>query len=338
MKLEVLVSSLDITSDLLWILTTTFYSRFLMLLAPTAMWGHTTIVVVGLLLPGRTFMHAIPPHALGLLCGLLDTMQHALVGFLAMLWQGLWLEWPISRLRSNGLAQCWPVDNRLELLIANLVAVACICSTLMLAIGLSLLLSLVAVIGWCLATFALVLAAAISVPVVLLSLIGIGMVLHATRLLAVDGVRMRYQQLWTEVDVGAASDTFSWDLDKLTWDRIVLGELVLESIPQLGLNIFNITSMTTATSTNGFTWVASLSMAMNLCVILKIGYRFCFDTRCCRRRLGSGEPRPATKAELAMNIGTTKLKLAEAGGLRESAAAVEIGKAAHQIAASVLPS
>lgn len=306
-RFEVLVSSLDLASDLFWILKEHFYVLAVLIVALVLTCGHSLIFAARLAsnTPGRPLPYRIVVHALASI----KKMQHFMRSLPAKLWRGLWLELAVNRLKTSGFFQVFPKGNRLEMQAANLLTLLILVIAIMLDSTLIALIVVVATVLAILAAILLMILALLSALTVFVCFMGIGMLLHATRLLAVQGVRDYYLQLWGD----SASTGFTWALEKELWDRIILYELIFESLPQLALNVTNIILMSVATSSSGFTLAASLSVAGSSWAVLTVAYRFLYDTSCCRQPLGRGDPRPPGPVGAAMEAAA-----AAAGGAADA--------------------
>jgi hypothetical protein len=247
---------------------------------------------------------------------------------LAVAWRDAWRKPALlfrGRLQERGLSQVFPDNQTLERFLVNLVG----CCGLLLAAAIALLICARSTV--IMISTGLTLAAAATA-----SIYALGIFLHATRLLAIRAVQEKYRRLWSgeddvhdpaergEDDVHDPAEHHVREIDQRAWNQIVLGEILMESLPSMTLNMFNMRAMQ-GNLNQPMTYPAMISIGVSALAIARHLYRFVYWMCVRGRSLADVPADPASIREVAFAGASHAAEVGEAAAAPVGPAAVRIG-------------
>lgn len=287
---DVFLASLDVASDLFWVLTGSFYNEGTLGAAAACLAAASLVFVPAFF--GRACARRPAQWA--------ETAAGAFCKVSGMAW---------GRVGRPLLEQhCFLVYEDLDGELTNLLVN--VAAFLLRAAATALLLALLPVPAALLA-LALLAAAALWLPSMLL----LGMALHATRLLVVKRVLEAYWRLLGDSDEadGAAHEkvaglsaqelgAFSLRL----WNYVVVSELLFESVPSLLINVLD-AALLQKEGLASFDIPSALALGSSVFVMLQLGFRVLYFTAYKGKPLAEVPPRlPSTRvaaADAATSVG-----------------------------------
>ena len=313
LKIEVFLSTLDVSSDAFWALTEAFYHTGFTVMAFFLVLGSSFVHV------GLAYVRQIPPSTLALskrvaMAGI-QYAQNSTTPTIRI----------FGMLRTQGCSPVYKtVDGELLYALANLGATSALVIALIVATIMSMITATLAI------TLSSVLASALALVATAAIFIA-GILMHSARVLILKSAHAKYLSLW-QGGVTVADD--GDQIDPALYNRVMLGELMLECLPSLALNITNMTMMNAVYGVAP-SWMALWSAACSSFMVLRLLFRFAYYMGHKRVPLsevrlpggvGTGEEAKKRESRVAGTAHVTELAL-EVGGPSEKVGDV-VGAAA----------